>query len=105
MHQIGASNLDLMKVQVASKALLKKMTRYGIEIQAYLTIPKEVEGQQLPAVISPHIFMSARDPNSIYWNAFLTNRSIRWPELKCCPVPTGPESVAAPQYRYTPPAK
>jgi dipeptidyl aminopeptidase/acylaminoacyl peptidase len=55
--------------------LVKYKARDGYEIEGYLTIPKELEGQKIPTILHPHGGPGARENSGFdYWTSFFTNR-------------------------------
>jgi dipeptidyl aminopeptidase/acylaminoacyl peptidase len=54
--------------------LVTYKARDGIEIEGYLTLPKNIEGP-VPAILHPHGGPGARDLSGFdYWTSFFTNR-------------------------------
>jgi dipeptidyl aminopeptidase/acylaminoacyl peptidase len=65
---------DILPEELTEHKLVTYKARDGIEIEGYLTLPKNIEGP-VPAILHPHGGPGARDLSGFdYWTSFFTNR-------------------------------
>jgi dipeptidyl aminopeptidase/acylaminoacyl peptidase len=75
LSDMGSTYPALRPELLAGKAALHYKTRDGLEIQAYLTLPRDAKPQHLPTIIFPHGGPIARDDTDFdYWAEFFANR-------------------------------
>ena len=76
MHYLASLYPDINKSNYAGKSLIQYKARDGIDIEAYLTIPKNYdENIKLPAIILPHGGPMVRDYAGFdYWSELFANQ-------------------------------
>jgi dipeptidyl aminopeptidase/acylaminoacyl peptidase len=75
LEPIGSTYSKLTTEILAGKRMVKYQARDGVEIQAYLTVPKGVDAKKLPTIIFPHGGPIYKDDADFdYWTEFFANR-------------------------------
>lgn len=75
LSPIGETYPDLPPEAIAGKQIVKYKARDGVDIRGYLTLPKNVEAKNLPAIIFPHGGPIAHEDSDFdYWTTFFANR-------------------------------
>jgi len=75
LQPIGSQYPALSADMLAGKKVMHYKARDGVDIQAYLTIPKGADAKNLPTVIFPHGGPISKDGTDFdYWTEFFANR-------------------------------